>query len=127
MAASIGFQLLEGLSNVDRSPLPGKFKVWCNQFTLYQRLMWPLKLCYVSLATAQKLDSKTTTLKLPLESLSLGYRQEKVRLLFKLRDLPDPAVRNAKVHVHTGHKWDAAKAVDQAITCLKHLEVVRFQ
>lgn len=72
MAASIGSQLLDGLSNIDRSPLPEKFKVWCYQFTLYQRLMWPLKLCNVSLATAQKLDSKATTLKLPLKSLSLG-------------------------------------------------------
>ncbi|KAL7395412.1 hypothetical protein ABVT39_016252 [Epinephelus coioides] len=149
MAASIGFQLLDGLSKIDRSPLPGKFKVWCYQFTLYQRLMWPLKLCDISLATAQKLDSKannyirkwlglprclftaalfgSTTLKLPLKSISLGYRQEKVRLVFELRDSPDPAVQNAKAHVCTGRKWDAAKAVDQAITRLKHLEVVGFQ
>ncbi len=114
MAASIGSQLLDGLSKIDRSPLPGKFKVWSYQFTLYQHLMWPLKLCDVSLATAQKLDSKannyickwlglprclstatlfgSATLKLPLKSISLGYRQEKVRLVFVLRDSPDPAV-----------------------------------
>ncbi|KAL7405869.1 hypothetical protein ABVT39_009050 [Epinephelus coioides] len=115
----------------------------------YQRLMWPLKLCDVSLATAQKLDSKannyickwlglpqclataalfgSTTLKLPLKSISLGYRQEKVRLVFELRDSPDPAVQNAKAHIRTGCKWDAAKAVDQANTRLKHLEDVGIQ
>ncbi len=65
-----------------------------------------------------------TTLTLPLKSISLGYKQEKVRLVFQLRDSPDPAVRNARAQVITGHKWDVVQAVDQAISQLKHQEVM---
>ncbi|KAL7372628.1 hypothetical protein ABVT39_019614 [Epinephelus coioides] len=104
MAALIGSQLLDGLSKIDRSPLAGKFKVWCYQFTLYQRLMWPLKLCAIW-------EHHTEA---PLEVHQFGLQTGK-------------AVQNAKAHVRTGRNWDAAKAVNQAITHLKHLEVVGFQ
>lgn len=33
-----------------------------------------------------------TTLTLPLKSISPGYKQTKVRLVFKLRDSPDPTL-----------------------------------
>lgn len=58
MAALIGSQLQDDLSKISRIPLPGQFKVWCYQFTLHKHLMWPLKLCDVSLVPAHKLDSK---------------------------------------------------------------------
>lgn len=146
MASSVASQLLDGLKKIDQSLLPGKFKVWCYQFTLYQRLMWPLKLCDITLTTVLKLNSKAnnyirkwlglprclsntalfgrTTLKLPLKSISLGYKQEKVRLVFQLRDSPDPFVQHSKAQVRTGRKWDAMQAIDQAINRLKHQEIV---
>ncbi len=64
------------------------------------------------------------TLRLPLRTISLGYKQEKVRLVFELQDSPDPVVQNAKAQVQTGSKWKAAHAIHQAITRLKHQEVV---
>ncbi|XP_058614749.1 uncharacterized protein LOC131529194 [Onychostoma macrolepis] len=64
------------------------------------------------------------TLRLPLRSIRLGYKQEKVRLVFELQDSRDPVVQNAKAQVQTGSKWKATHAVNQAITHLKHQEVV---
>lgn len=58
MAASVTSQLLDGLKRVNQSFLPGKLKVCCYQFTLYQRLMWPLKLCDITSTTVLKMDSK---------------------------------------------------------------------
>ena len=63
------------------------------------------------------------TLQLPLKSISLGYRQEKARLVLELRDLTDPFVKN-KAPVRTGPKWKAEEAVDQAISRLTHKEIV---
>lgn len=38
-------QLLSaGLEKIGDSQLPGKYKVWCYNFTLYARVMWLLKL-----------------------------------------------------------------------------------
>lgn len=93
--------------------------MWCYQFTLFQRLMWSLKLSDIL-----KLDAKANkyirkwlglprylsntalfgrnTLQLPLKSITLGYRQEKVRLVFELRESPDLSVRNTKAQVWTG-------------------------
>lgn len=55
-----------------------------------------------------------------MKTISLGYKLEKVRLLFELKDSPDPVVQNANAQVRTGRKWDAQQAVNQAITHLKH-------
>lgn len=63
-------------------------------------------------------------LALPLKSISLGYKQKKVRLVFKLRDSPDPTFGNPRAQFKTGHKWDAVQMVDRAISQLKHQEVM---
>ena len=39
MASAVKTQLQDGLHKIDQCPLPGKFKVWCYQFTLYHHLM----------------------------------------------------------------------------------------
>lgn len=50
-------QLREGLTKIDSSQLPGKLKVWCYQFTLFQRVMWPLKVSEIPSSSASKMDS----------------------------------------------------------------------
>lgn len=55
------------------------------------------------------------TLQLPLKSIGLGYKQEKVRFVFELRDSPDLSVQNTNIQVRTGRKWNAMQTVDQAI------------
>lgn len=147
MAASVTYNLMDGLSKTNQNFLPGKFKVWCYQFTLYQDgLMWPLKLCNITLTAVEKMDYKAkcyihkwlgllqclsnmalfgrNTLQFPLKSTSLGYKQEKARFLMKLRDSTDPTVQNSKVQVRSGQKWNEAKVVDQVINRLKHQEIV---
>ncbi|KAK0136503.1 Bromodomain testis-specific protein [Merluccius polli] len=58
--------------------------------------------------------SRRNTLKFPLKSISLGYKQEKVRLVFELRGSPELSVQNTKAKVRTGRKWNAMQTVNQA-------------
>ena len=64
------------------------------------------------------------TLQLPLQSISLGYKQEKTRLVLELRESTDQTVRNANAKVPTGRKWNAQTEVDQAIGRLQQQEIV---
>ncbi len=65
-------------------------------------------------------------LQLPLQPISLGYKKEKVRLVFELKDSPDLAIQTASSQVCTGSKWNATQADDQNINRLKHQEIVGF-
>ncbi|KAK0150712.1 hypothetical protein N1851_004673 [Merluccius polli] len=57
----MGRTLSEGLAKIDQSQLPGKYKVWCYQFTLYRRVMWPLKVSDIPSSTASKMDGKANS------------------------------------------------------------------
>ncbi|KAF7648493.1 hypothetical protein LDENG_00156240 [Lucifuga dentata] len=105
-ASSVVTKLSEGLGKIDQSHLSGKFKLG-------------LPRCLSNAALFGR-----NTLQLPLKLLSLGYRQEKVRLLFELRDSSDPLVQKAKAPVRTECKWRAEEAVEQAISQLKQQEIV---
>ncbi|KAJ8344224.1 hypothetical protein SKAU_G00315530 [Synaphobranchus kaupii] len=50
---------------------------------------------------------------MPLQSISLGYKQEKTRLLLKLRESTIQSVRNANAKVRTGRKWNAEAEANQ--------------
>ncbi len=54
-------QLSEGLSKIDASQLPGEFKVWWYHFTLYPRVMWPLKLCEVTSSAVSRMEAKANS------------------------------------------------------------------
>lgn len=54
-------QLSEGLANIDQSQIPGKYKVWCSQFTLYKRVLWLPKMSEIPSSTADKLERKTNS------------------------------------------------------------------
>lgn len=64
------------------------------------------------------------TLQMPLQSISLGYKLEKARLVLELKESTDETLRNAKAKVLSGRKWNAQTEVDQAIGRLQHQEVV---
>ncbi len=139
-------QLREGLEKIDSSQLPGKLKVWCYQFTLFQRVMWPLKVSEIPSSLASRMDTISNTyirkwlglprcfydtglfgknaLQLPLKSINLGYKQEKTRLVFKLKESRDEAVKRAGVTIRTGYRWKAQQEVDQAVNRLQHKEVM---
>ena len=65
------------------------------------------------------------TLQLPLQSISLGYKQEKTRLILELRESTDQTVRNATPKVLTGRRWTAPNEVAQATRGLLHLATFR--
>ncbi|XP_028448018.1 uncharacterized protein LOC114564703 [Perca flavescens] len=138
-------QLSEGLSKIDASQLPGKYKVWCYHFTLYPRVMWPLKLCEVTSSAVSRMAKANSfirrwlglprcfsaaglygwnSLQLPLKSITLGYKQEKERLVMELRDSSDRAVVDANARVETGRKWRAKEEVQKVMGRLKHQQVV---
>ncbi len=50
-------QAVEGLKSIDSCALPGKLKLWCFQFGLLPRLLWPLTVYEVSLTTVEKLEA----------------------------------------------------------------------
>ncbi|KAJ8393342.1 hypothetical protein AAFF_G00062430 [Aldrovandia affinis] len=137
MGKTILQQLSEGLSKIDSSQLPRKHKVWCYHFTLYPRVMWPLKLCEVTSSAVSRMEAKANSfickwlglprcfsaaglygrnsLQLPLKSITLGYRQEKARLVMDLRDSSDRTVKEANARVATGRKWRAEEEVQKVM------------
>ena len=46
--------IAEGLDRIDKSGLPGKLKLWCLQFGMFPRLMWPLSVYEIPLSVAEK-------------------------------------------------------------------------
>ncbi len=139
-------QLREGIEKIDNRQLPGKLKVWCYQFTLLQWVMWPLKVSVIPSSLTSRMDTISNTyirkwlglphcfsdtglfgknaLQLPLKSINLGYKQEKTRLVFELKESRGKAVKTAWVTTHTGRRWRAQQEVDQAINSLQHKEVM---
>lgn len=86
--------------------------------------MWPQKLCEITTSTVLRMDAKANKcirkwlglpwglsniglfgkniLQLPLKSINLGYRQEKVRPSLELRNSTDPFVKKTKKQWGTG-------------------------
>ena len=87
--------MYNGLARINQSQLPDKYKVWCYQFILYQKVMWPLKMSEIPSSVVSKMDGLANsfirkwlglprclsdvglfgrnTLQLPLRSIGLGY------------------------------------------------------
>ena len=51
-------QAEDGLRAIDKTKLPGKFKIWCLQFSLYPRLSWPLMMYEVALSRVDMIERK---------------------------------------------------------------------
>lgn len=58
MGKTIVQQLSAGLAKMDSSQLPGKDKV---HFTLYPKVIWPLKLCEVTTTAVSKMEAKISS------------------------------------------------------------------
>ncbi|GFO03425.1 reverse transcriptase [Plakobranchus ocellatus] len=46
------------LQTIDKNGLPGKNKVWCLQFMLIPKLLWPLLLYEISTSTVESTEAK---------------------------------------------------------------------
>ncbi|KAF0045901.1 hypothetical protein F2P81_002430 [Scophthalmus maximus] len=48
---------ISGLKQINSTALPGRLKLWCFQFGLLARLMWPISMYEVTLSHANQLES----------------------------------------------------------------------
>ena len=137
----------EGLLAINRLGLQGKFKVWCLQFMLIPKLLWPLLIYEICSTTVEAIEAKVNKftrrwlgvppgltdvamysqkakLKLPLKSIVEEYKCGKARLLSILEDSEDPVVKTVQPTIKTGRKWKVVEAIDDAKECLKIKEVI---
>ncbi|XP_060584572.1 uncharacterized protein LOC132740645 [Ruditapes philippinarum] len=139
--------LSQNLKTIDKTGLPGKFKVWIYQHSLLPRLSWPLMLYEVPTSTAESLERQinkhirkwfglpqcftslglytaTGELQLPVSSLVEEFKVSKARLLMTLKDSPDECIRGAGIELRTGRKWSVSQAVESAESRLRHADIV---
>ncbi|XP_052237947.1 uncharacterized protein LOC127849270 [Dreissena polymorpha] len=140
-------QLQEGLKQIDKSALPGKFKAWLFQNALLPRLMWPLMLYEIPTSSVECLERKiskhlrrwlgipqsftsiglygrSNQLQLPQSSLVEEFKVAKTRLVVTLKQSQDSSIRNAGIETRTGRKWSASQAVEHAEKRLQQKDIV---
>ncbi|KAJ8412700.1 hypothetical protein AAFF_G00116510 [Aldrovandia affinis] len=138
--------IVNGLDNINKTLLPGKLKLWCLQFGLLPRIMWPLTIYEVPITTVEKMERTVTSyvkkwlsvprclsnislygkgvLELPLTSLMEEYKCSKVRLQMTLKDSRAQTISNAAPLLLTGWKWTPSEAVQQPTSALRHKDIV---
>ena len=137
----------EGLLAINRCGLQGKLKVWCLQFMLIPKRLWPLLVYEICSTTVEATESKINKftrrwlgvppgltdvamycrkakLRLPLKYILEEYKCGKARLLSMLEDSEDPIVKTVQPTIKAGRKWKVVEAVDEAKECLKIKEVI---
>lgn len=62
-------------------------------------------------------------LRLPLQSISLGFKQKKAQMVLELGESTDQLLRAAGSQTPTGRKWKAQEEVGKAISRLIHRKV----
>lgn len=103
--------ITNSLEIINKTPLPGKLKLWCLQFGLLPRVIWPLTMYEVPMTTVEKMERTVTSyvkkwlgvprcltnislygkgvLELPITSLTEEYKCSKVRLQITRKDSRD--------------------------------------
>ncbi|KAK3757387.1 hypothetical protein RRG08_050089 [Elysia crispata] len=137
----------EGLLAITKCGLHGELKVWCLQFMLISKLLWPFLVYEICSTTVEAIEAKINKitrrwlvvppgltdvamycrkakLRLPLKSILEEYKCGKARLLSMLEDSEDPAAKTVQPTIKTGRKWKVAGAVDEDKECLKIKEVI---
>ena len=140
-------QLDKWLETVDKCDLPGKYKVWCYQYGILPRALWPLMVYDFPLSAVERMEKRTSSklrkwlgvppsftniglygndvkLKLPISSLTEEYKAGKVRAALTLKSSKDHCVKNAGVEFVTGRKWKTHNAVDIATSRLRHKDLI---
>ena len=132
--------------SIDMSLLPGRLKLWCLQFGLLPRLMWPLTTYEVPTSKVVKLERLLSSfaknwlglprcfgsmglygrgiLELPVSSLTEEFKCSKVRLDMTLTESRDPCVAQTAPTLATRGKWTPSAATQQAKADLRHCNIV---
>ena len=137
----------DGLRKIDITYLPGRFKVWCMQNSLFPRLHWPLTLYEVALTRVERIQQRCNVyirkwlglprmtscaaiysnkgpLDLPIPSIVESYKCGKVRTVMMLRYSNDAVVRAAPPDIKTDRKWEATEETDRHISALQNCDIV---
>ena len=140
-------QAEDGLKAIDRTKLPGKYKIWCLQFALYPRLAWPLTMYEVALSRVEMIERRCNVyirkwlglprtinssalyrqkgaLQLPLTSVVEIYKAGKIRTVMMLRESRDPKINDNPPEVKTARKWKAEDVADEIISTLEHGDII---
>ena len=140
-------QAEEGLASIQKSNLPGKFKLWCLQFGLYPRLAWPLLIYDVALSRVEIIEQKCSkfirkwlglprmlnsaalyrnrgSLQLPVTAITEIYKCGNIRTVMMLRESKDTSISSNPPTVNTARKWVAETETDQALAALKHRDIM---
>jgi len=134
----------EGLARIDKSGIPGKLKLWCLQFGLFPRLMWPLSVYEIPLSVAEKMERLvsfyirkwlgaprclgTVALygkgipQLPVSSLVEEFTKVRTELL--LARSKYVVVSKVVPSPTKGKKWNSRMAAQVAEATLQHTEIV---
>ena len=109
----------EGLLAINRCGLQGKLKVWCLQFMLISKFLWPLVVYEICSTTVEAIEAKINKftwrwlgvpprltelamycrkakLRLPLKSILEEYKCSKARLFSMVEDSKDPVVKTVQ-------------------------------
>ena len=143
----MGEQLDKWLEVIDKSELPGKYKVWCYQHGILPRVLWPLMIYDCAIGTVEAMEKriskklrkwlgvppsftniglygKDIKLQMPISSLTEEYKVGKVRASLTLTNSKDECVQKAGVVSKTGRKWKTDAAIDLATVRLRHKDLI---
>ncbi len=142
----LGQDTMSGLESINKTMLPGRLKLWCLQFGLLPRLMWPLTIYEVPISKVEKLERVVSSfakkwlglprcftniglygrgiLEIPISSLTEEFKCSKVRLEMTLTESRDPCVSQTAPTLVTGRKWNPTAATHQAKADLRHRDII---
>ncbi len=134
------------MERINKTLLPGKLKLWCFQFGILPRLLWPLTVYEIPINKVEKLERLISMqlkqwlgiprclssvglyghgeLELPITGLVEEFKCTKVRLVMTLTESEDAVIWTAAPRVVAGRKWTPSEAVQSAKSALHFRDVV---
>jgi len=125
------------LDRLDQSYLSGLQKCWGYQYMVLPKLKWPLAIYDIPITTIAKweqttnsflrmwlgvghtlsnlcLFSQSSSVALPITSLTDTWKTEKCRLLQSYQTSSDELIRSVRPQVRSGRAWKPAKELEEA-------------
>lgn len=134
------------MERINKTLLPGKLKLWCFQFGILPRLLWPLTVYEIPITKVEKLERLISIqlkqwlgiprclssvglyrhgkLELPITVLVEEFKRTKARLVMTLTESEDAVIRTTAPRVVVGRKWNPSEAVQSAKSALQFRDVV---
>ena len=139
--------LQEGLHKINRCPLQGKFKIWCQQHIFIPMLLWPLLVYEIATSTVQSEEAKINKytqkwlgllqglsdltlycrqakLELPFNSIVEEFKSRQIRLQMMLDYSKDEVIKSLKPTWKTGKKWKVRDTIRSAKVNLALKEII---